>query len=175
MEFTPLEIEGAFGISEKSYFDQRGSLTRIWDADSVLRNFNLVQSSIVTNPASGTLRGLHYQAEPFSENKVVECVSGKVFDVIFDMRKNSKTYRKHLTIVIGPSEPNIGLLVPAGCAHGYLTLQPHSTMLYFMDNVYSMEHSRGIPWNDNALAVKWPFSPLLLSEQDASWPITSLQ
>lgn len=175
MQFTPLSIEGAFGISESTHSDLRGSMTRIWDNNSILRNFDLVQSSIVTNPARGTLRGLHYQAEPFSENKVVECIAGKVFDVIFDMRKDSKTYREHLTIQIGPSEAYMGLFVPAGCAHGYLTLQPHSTLVYFMDNAYSREHSRGIPWNDDSLAVKWPFKPLLLSEQDASWLSTDVK
>jgi dTDP-4-dehydrorhamnose 3,5-epimerase len=175
MEFTPLEIEGAFGISDKSHSDPRGTLTRIWEKNSILRDFNLVQSSIVTNPAIGTLRGLHYQAEPFTENKVVECITGKVFDVIFDMRQDSKTYREHITVQIGPSQPYLGLFVPAGCAHGYLTLQPHSTLVYFMDNVYSKENSRGIPWNDDFLRINWPFNPLLLSEQDASWPNTNLK
>ena len=175
MEFTPLRIQGSFGISEKSHSDHRGTLTRIWESNSILKDFNLVQASIVTNPTSGTLRGLHYQAEPFTENKIVECVTGQVFDVIIDMRKSSRTYREYLSVQIGPLDPYIGLFIPAGCAHGYLTLQPHSTLVYFMDKEYSKEYSRGIPWNDDNLGINWPTKPLVISEQDTSWSNTNLQ
>jgi dTDP-4-dehydrorhamnose 3,5-epimerase len=170
MKFVNLEIEGVLGIVEKSLVDTRGSLIRVWDSNSVLNNFNLNQSSIVLNPCSGTLRGLHYQVEPFSENKVVECVTGKVFDVIVDLRKESQTYGKHLEIYIGPFEQYLGLFVPDGCAHGYLTLEPNSTLLYFMDNKYSPEHSRGLIWNDPKLSITWPRQPILISERDLMWP-----
>ena len=95
MEFSPLGIEGAFGIIGESQVDSRGTLTRVWDCNTILGNFNLNQSSVVSNPTKGTLRGLHYQVEPFSENKVIECVSGRVFDVIVDLRNESRTYGTH--------------------------------------------------------------------------------
>ena len=171
MEFIPLEIEGAFGIIEESQLDSRGSLTRIWDSNSVLGEFKLNQSSIVMNPKLGTLRGLHYQSEPFSESKVVECVSGKVFDVIVDLREESSTYRKHLEVVLGPTETYLGLFVPPGCAHGYQTLEENSTLVYFMDREHSPENSHGINWNDPTLSINWPQSPSLVSERDSKWPM----
>jgi dTDP-4-dehydrorhamnose 3,5-epimerase len=171
MEFIPLEIEGAFGIIEEPQLDSRGSLTRIWDSNSVLGEFKLNQSSIVMNPKLGTLRGLHYQSEPFSESKVVECVSGKVFDVIVDLREESSTYRKHLEVMLGPTETYLGLFVPPGCAHGYQTLEENSTLVYFMDQEHSPENSHGINWNDPTLSINWPQSPSLVSERDSKWPL----
>ena len=170
MEFIPLEIEGALGIVERSQFDSRGSLVRAWDSKSILGDFDLMQSSFVSNPAIGTLRGLHYQTDPFSENKVVECVSGKVFDVIVDLRKRSVTYGKHLGFVLGPLEPYLGLFVPAGCAHGYLTLEPNSTLLYFTDKEFSPAHAQGVNWDDPSLSINWPSEPVLMSERDSKWP-----
>ena len=171
MEFIPLEIEGVFGIIEEPQLDSRGSLTRIWDSNSVLGEFKLKQSSIVTNPKLGTLRGLHYQREPFSESKVVECVSGKVFDVIVDLREGSSTYGRYLEVVLGPIETYLGLLVPPGCAHGYQTLEDNSTLVYFMDREYSSENSHGINWNDPTLSINWPRVPSLVSERDSKWPL----
>lgn len=170
MQFIPLEVVGVLGIVGDSHSDSRGTLTRVWDSNSVLDKFNLIQSSIVSNPKARTLRGLHYQAEPFSENKVIECVAGKVFDVVIDLRKDSHTYGEHLEVVLGPSEAYLGLFVPAGCAHGYLTLEPNSTLLYFMDKPYSADHARGIHWMDSKLLIRWPSAPLIVSESDASWP-----
>ncbi len=170
MEFFDLGIEGSLGIVEKSNVDTRGSLTRVWDSDSILGRFRIVQSSLVSNPNVGTLRGLHFQEAPFAENKIIECVSGKVFDVIVDLRKDSATYGSHIEVTLGPLEHYLGVFVPAGCAHGYLTLEADSTLLYFMDAAYSSEHSRGISWDDSSLAIKWPSSPILISERDSNWP-----
>lgn len=170
MEFIPLEIEGAFGIIEEPQLDSRGSLTRIWDSNSLLGEFKINQSSIVTNPKLGTLRGIHFQSEPFSESKVIECVSGKVFDVIVDLRGGSSTYGRHLEVVIGPTETYLGLVVPSGCAHGYQTLDENSTLVYFMDREYSSENSHGINWNDPTLSINWPLVPSLVSERDSKWP-----
>ena len=170
MEFIPLAISGALGIISESHSDSRGSLTRVWDTKSPLGNFNLVQSSLVLNPKAKTLRGLHFQTFPFSENKVIECVSGKVFDVIIDLRPESSTYKRQLAIHLGPDEKFIGIHVPAGCAHGYLTLEENSTLIYFMDREYSVKNSQGLLWNDPFLSIHWPSEPALISEQDSSWP-----
>ena len=169
MEFYPLKIEGAFGIIEEPHEDSRGTLIRVWDRNSILGNFNLNQSSVVSNPMKGTLRGLHYQVQPFSENKVIECVSGKVFDVIVDLRKESLTYGAHLGITLGPQERYLGVFVPAGCAHGYLTLDPNSTLVYFMDQEYSPNPAKGLPWNDSSLSIEWPIKPVLVSTRDTKW------
>lgn len=170
MEFIPLEIEGVFGILSESKSDSRGSLTRAWDSTSILKSFNLIQSSIVTNPRMGTLRGLHFQTDPFSENKVVECISGEVFDVIVDLRQESSTFGNHLEVVLGLSSAYIGLFVPSGCAHGYVTLEQDSTLIYFMDKEYSAENSKGIHWEDPKLQIQWPIKPTVISARDQSWP-----
>jgi len=170
MKFTPMELEGVYGIIEEPYSDSRGTLTRVWDSNSMLGKFALIQSSIVTNPMIGTLRGIHFQTPPFSENKVVECINGRVFDVVVDLREDSFTYGRHLEILLGPFETYLGLFIPAGCAHGYLTLEPDSTLLYFMDKEYSPEHASGIPWNDRTFSVNWPQIPKIISERDSNWP-----
>jgi dTDP-4-dehydrorhamnose 3,5-epimerase len=169
MLFTPLGIDGVFGITEPTKSDFRGALTRVWDIDSQLKSFDLNQSSVVTNPTAGTLRGLHYQTEPFSENKIVECITGTVFDVILDLRKDSATQGNHLAYEIGPTSQFLGLFIPAGCAHGYLTLETNSTLIYFMDREFSPMHSHGVLWNDPRLSILWPSDPILISEQDKGW------
>lgn len=169
MLLVPLEIQATFGIVEQTKSDIRGTLTRIWDRNSQMSEFKLTQSSVVTNPTSGTLRGLHYQDDPFSENKVVQCVSGRVFDVIVDLRKDSRTRGMHVSYEIGPQCEYLGLVIPSGCAHGYLTLESNSTLVYFMDQEYSADHARGLRWNDPQFSIMWPRSPLLISERDANW------
>jgi dTDP-4-dehydrorhamnose 3,5-epimerase len=170
IDFSPLQIKDSLAIMFKTVIDERGTLTRIWEENSVLNKFKLRQASIVNNLTSGTLRGLHFQDEPYSESKVIQCVYGKVFDVIVDLRKNSVTYKKHLGIEIGPNCEYQGLFVPQGCAHGYLTLEHNSTLIYFMNNSYSPRHTLGIRWDDSTLDIKWPFKPTLVSQQDLQWP-----
>lgn len=169
IDFSPLRIKDSLAITFKTFIDERGTLTRIWEENSFLNEFELRQASIVNNLTSGTLRGLHFQEEPYSESKVIQCVYGKVFDVIVDLRENSATYKKHLGIEIGPNCKYQGLFVPPGCAHGYLTLEPNSTLIYFMDNSYSPTHTLGIRWDDSTLDIKWPSKPMLVSQQDLQW------
>jgi len=170
IDFSPLQIKDSSAIILKTFIDERGSLTRIWEENLVLDRFELRQASIVNNPTSGTLRGLHFQDEPYSETKVIQCVYGKVFDVIVDLRKNSATYKKYLGIEIGPNCEYQGLFVPQGCAHGYLTLEHNSTLIYFMDNSYSPLHTLGVRWDSSTLNIKWPFKPRVISQQDLQWP-----
>jgi dTDP-4-dehydrorhamnose 3,5-epimerase len=170
MELVSLAINGTFGIIAETHEDTRGTLTRVWDKNSILGDFKLIQSSIAINPKSKTIRGLHFQSIPFSENKIVKCVSGRVFDVIVDLRQDSSTYKEHLTIELGPSASFLGVFIPSGCAHGYLTLEDNSTLIYFMDQEYSLEHSRGLLWSDPSLSIDWPSDPSLISERDSKWP-----
>ena len=167
---VPLKIEGSFGLVSESTSDSRGTLTRIWENNLIPTEFSFEQISIVANPTSFTLRGLHYQKFPYSETKIIQCISGKVFDVIVDLRKESNTYAKHISLEIGPSSEYQGLVVPSGCAHGYMTLEANSTLIYFMDNVYSAESSCGVLWDDPILKIEWPFKPSVISKQDLEWP-----
>ena len=167
---VPLKIEGSFALASSSISDSRGTLTRIWEKNLTPNEFSFEQISVVDNPRSFTLRGLHYQKFPYSETKIIQCISGKVFDVILDLRKESNSYRKHITQEIGPSSEYQGLVVPSGCAHGYMTLEANSTLIYCMDNIYSVKNSYGVLWNDQNLKIEWPFMPTVISKQDSNWP-----
>jgi len=173
IKFYPLQINDAFAIVFKTVIDERGTLTRIWEENSVLDKFELRQASIVRNLSSGTLRGLHFQAEPYSESKIIQCAFGKAFDVVVDLRKNSTTYMQHIGIEIGPNCEYQGLFIPQSCAHGYLTLDPDSTLIYFMNNSYSPKHSLGVRWDDPKLDIKWPSHPSIISESDSKLPYSS--
>jgi dTDP-4-dehydrorhamnose 3,5-epimerase len=166
-----LKIDGSFGLISQPVSDVRGTLIRIWENSLIPSEFKLKQASIVSNPTSFTLRGLHYQKTPFSETKIIQCTSGKVFDVILDLRKKSSTYGEYITVEIGPSCEYQGLVVPAGCAHGYITLESNSTLIYFMDTLYSAENSCGILWNDPNLKINWPREPIFVSDKDSAWPL----
>jgi len=170
----PLKIEGAFCLSSQIRYDERGSLTRIWENQKLLSGFNLSQASYVSNPLPATLRGLHYQEEPFAENKLIHCVSGLVVDAIIDLRQESKTYLDHVLVELGPESIYQGLFVPKGCAHGYLSINANSNLIYFMDKVYSPKNARGLLWNDPILKIKWPIIPAHVSERDSNWPILDL-
>lgn len=166
-----LKIEGSFGLISQPVSDARGDLIRIWENTLIPIEFDLKQVSVVSNPTKFTLRGLHYQKPPFAETKIIQCTSGKVFDVILDLRMISSTYGEYITVEIGPTCKYQGLVVPAGCAHGYLTLECNSTLIYFMDNLYSAENSCGILWNDPNLKINWPHEPIFVSDRDLAWPL----
>jgi dTDP-4-dehydrorhamnose 3,5-epimerase len=170
MNFTALEIQNCFAFTSDLISDRRGTLSRIWEENSIFSSFKTVEASFVTNPKLGTLRGLHFQSDYYAENKVIQCIRGKAFDVVLDIRKESKTYRKHVGLEIGPECRFQGLFVPAGCAHGYLTLESDTSLVYFMDNAYSPEESHGIRWDDPNWMISWPFNPSLVSQQDLEWP-----
>lgn len=170
MELSPLSLSGAFAISSPASIDTRGSFLRVWDNEVYFNYLHLIQASAATNPQARTLRGLHFQKSPYEETKIVQCVSGSVFDVIVDLRTSSLTFENYFSIIIGPEEEYQGVLVPKGFAHGYLTLEANSTLLYFMDSPYVPESSGGIIWNDISLGIKWPFEPDVLSARDQSFP-----
>lgn len=169
-QLYPLKLENAFCIASQIKTDSRGSMSRLWDSQELLKEFKLNQSSFVTNPSAATLRGMHFQEEPFAENKLIHCVSGLIFDVVIDLRKTSKTYLQHETIEIGPESAYQGLFIPKGCAHGYLTAKANSNLVYFMDKSYSDKSARGLLWNDPQFNIKWPFKPVHISERDKNWP-----
>lgn len=171
MKVEELEIDGLYGISVDPYIDGRGKLQRVWDTLPELKNFGLIQASHVSNPYKGTLRGIHFQEGQGSEAKVVQCVTGMVFDVVVDLRPNSETFNKVVTVELGQKSVFTGLVIPPGCAHGYITLEPNSDFIYFMDKCYSLELTRGIRWNDPLYSIIWPMEPILISEQDSNWPL----
>jgi len=132
-------------------------------------NCNFVQSSISFNNKKYTLRGMHYQTNPYEEEKLVRCSKGKIFDVIIDIRKNSKTFKKWIGVEL--SEKNLRMIyIPKGMAHGFLTLEGNTEIVYQISQYYSLEHSNGIRWNDPKFSIKWPNEISILSEKDKNYP-----
>lgn len=169
MELIPLELDGVLGIKSTVSRDERGSFLRVFDATTLADNFTLDQASIAVNPMARTLRGLHYQENPHAETKIIQCVTGRVFDVLVDIQKDSPSFGQHVSLLLGPSETYQGVFVAKGFAHGYLTLESDSTLLYFMDHPYVHESARGIVWDDPALQIGWPFEPVIISTRDKSF------
>jgi dTDP-4-dehydrorhamnose 3,5-epimerase len=132
---------------------------------------NFIQDNETMSRAAGTVRGLHFQIPPFAQTKLLRVVRGRVLDVVLDLRRSSTTYGKHLTIELGEATGD-QLLVPKGFAHGYCTLEPNSVVVYKVDNVYSVDHDRGVHWADANLGIKWPITAAeaVLSEKDLSLP-----
>jgi dTDP-4-dehydrorhamnose 3,5-epimerase len=170
MELIPLALDGVFGLTSTNSKDERGSFLRVWDKTLLGMRFDLNQASAAVNPQAKTLRGLHFQEPPHAETKIIQCILGRVFDVLVDIRKESATYGEHISVVLGPDEKYQGVLAPKGFAHGYLTLELNSTLLYFMDQDYSVDAASGVVWNDPALQIKWPFLPEIISHRDAAFP-----
>jgi len=174
IQLSPIPNFGAFSIKSDPNSDSRGSMQRIWQSVSELSDFSIKEVSRVTNPRKFTLRGLHLQEGNSAENKIVFCTFGRVFDVGVDLRKDSPTYLKHFSIEIGPTSKFQGVLIPAGFAHGYLTLERKSDLIYLMDKPYNPQQASGALWSDPAFGIQWPRKPKLLSEKDSSWPIISI-
>lgn len=133
---------------------------------------DFVQDNESSSDRVGTVRGLHFQKPPFAQVKLVRVLRGKIVDVVVDLRRSSPSFGKHLAVEL--SEINgEQLLVPAGFAHGFCTLEPHTTVLYKVDAAYSPAHDHGINWADPELAIKWPVAPedATLSDKDRKLPM----
>lgn len=150
------------------YADSRGKWQRIWDVErfnNVPSSMTAVQVSVSKNPLKGTLRGLHFLDESASEWKAVVCVQGSVQDVIVDMRDDSPTKGLHDSFILSGSG-NEGVLIPPGCAHGFLSLEPNCILLYLMTAKYDATLERSLRWNDPLLGIDWLLNPELVSDKD---------
>jgi dTDP-4-dehydrorhamnose 3,5-epimerase len=171
MKFTETGLPGALIIEHQPVADERGAFTRLWGREEFEQRgieFAIDQCSIACNRASGTLRGMHYQIAPFAEAKVVLCSAGAFFDAIVDLRPDSPTYRKSFALELSLESPR-ALFVPAGFAHGYLTLREHTTVQYLISGTYSPTHARGVRWNDPAFNIRWPAAPAVISPRDRDY------
>ena len=153
--------------------DNRGFFARVWDKEIFQEmglNYNFVQSSISHNLKKGTLRGMHYQVHPNEEAKLVHCFKGKIFDVVIDLRSNSKTYLQKFEIELD-SEDNKSLFIPEGFAHGFQTLDDDTDIYYQISQFFKPESARGILWNDSFFNINWPISDPILSTHDLSYNV----
>lgn len=172
MIFTPTPIPGAWIVDIEPREDARGFFARSWCREEFSRHgldARLVQCSISFNRRRHTLRGMHYQAEPHQEPKLVRCTRGRMWDVVLDLRRDSPAFRRWHGVEL-TAENRRALFVPAGCAHGFLTLEDNVEVLYQMGEFYHPESARGVRWNDPAFGIAWPADAPLLSERDASYP-----
>jgi len=172
VKLLPTRIPGVVQIELQPQVDARGSFARTY-CEATFRAHGLepvgVQCNVSANPQRGTLRGLHFQAPPAEEAKLVRCVRGRLFDVAVDLRPDSPTIRQWFGIELDGERGN-GLYIPRGCAHGFLTLADDTVVDYRMGAVYVADLARGVRWNDPAFAIAWPFAPIHISERDAGYP-----
>jgi dTDP-4-dehydrorhamnose 3,5-epimerase len=146
--------------------DGRGVFRRIYDVQDT--RIEPAEISFSHNTHTRTLRGLHYLEESQMEYKVVECVSGSVFDVIVDSRPSSPNYLDYTNIIVS-SDSEFAILIPPGFAHGYLTLEDNSSLIYQMSSPYESKFERGLRWNDPSIGIEWPASPKVISDKDSHW------
>ncbi|MGO9689078.1 MAG: dTDP-4-dehydrorhamnose 3,5-epimerase [Syntrophobacteraceae bacterium] len=171
MIFRETPLKGAFVIEIEKHADNRGFFGRSWcrgEFEEHGLNPRLVQCSISFNPRRATLRGMHYQAAPFKEAKLIRCTMGSIHDVIVDLRPDSETFRQYFAVDLN-SENRKMLYVPEGFAHGFLTTCDDSEVFYQMSEFYSPDHSRGFRWNDPAFGIDWPFEVEIISDRDRNY------
>lgn len=172
MNFIPLDLPGAFVIEAARHEDERGFFVRTWDRrEFEARGLSggLEQCSVSFNRRAGTLRGMHYQAAPAEEAKLVRCTRGAIYDVIIDLRPASPRFTRWQGVEL-TAESGRSLYVPEGVAHGFLTLADETEVFYQISTEYRPELARGVRWNDPAFGVAWPAPVTVIAARDASYP-----
>jgi dTDP-4-dehydrorhamnose 3,5-epimerase len=170
--FRETAVPGAFVVEPERSVDARGFFARTFcrrEFEALGLNPNLAQCSISWNRRRGTLRGLHYQAAPHAEAKLVRCTRGAVFDVVVDLREGSPTFGRWHACELS-AENRSAMYIPEGCAHGFQTLVDDTEALYLISEFHHPESSRGARWDDPAIGVEWPLAVTEMSERDASFP-----
>lgn len=171
MIFTETSLKGAFVIQTQKVEDERGFFARSFCQNEFLEhglNPNVAQCNISYNRKKGTLRGMHFQAAPHAEAKLVQCMRGSIHDVVIDLRPDSLTYLEHIAVTLSAAEHN-SLYVPEGFGHGFITLEDDTEVFYQMSEFHIPGATRGFRWNDSAFGIAWPLTPEVISERDANY------
>jgi dTDP-4-dehydrorhamnose 3,5-epimerase len=172
MLFHETPLKGAFLIEPERIEDERGFFARTFcrqEFEARGLNPDIAQCSLSFNRRKGTLRGMHFQAAPHAEDKVVRCTGGAIYDVIVDLRPDSPTF-KQWTAADLTAESRRMFYIPAGCAHGFQTLCDNAEVLYQISESYHPESARGVRWDDPAFAIVWPAAgERIISAKDKSW------
>jgi dTDP-4-dehydrorhamnose 3,5-epimerase len=173
MRFTPLDIPGAYLIDVEPHRDDRGFFARTWCAREFAEHgltARLAQCSVSFNEHAGTLRGLHYQAAPHEEAKLVRCTHGAIFDVLVDLRPASPSFKAWVGAELSAGNRRM-MYVPEGVAHGFQTLERASEVLYLISEFYAPESARGVRWDDQAFNIAWPAAERrIVSDRDLAYP-----
>lgn len=171
MRFEPTAIVGAYFIDLEPHADERGMFARTFCEEVFARagiTMRIVQTNISRNPKAGTLRGLHYQIPPHGEDKLVQCVRGRIFDVAIDLRPDASSYRRAVWTELCADRDRL-FFIPKGCAHGFLTIEDGSDVFYYMGTAFVQDRGCGVRWNDPAFAIPWPEPPRIISQRDSSY------
>ena len=172
MIFQQLAISGAYLVTPKEIHDDRGFFARTWDGQEFATHGltdRLSQCSISFNHRHGTLRGMHYQAPPYGEVKLVRCTAGAIYDEIVDVRSESPTYRQWVAVEL-TAVSRQALYIPIGIAHGFLTLAADTEVFYQMTGDYRADAAQGLRWNDPVFGIEWPQVPLVINDRDRQYP-----
>jgi dTDP-4-dehydrorhamnose 3,5-epimerase len=172
MTFHETSLPGVFEIRIEPKGDERGFFARSWCQREFERhglNPATVQCNVSFNAKKGTLRGIHYQAEPHPEAKLVRCTQGAIYDVVLDLRPESPTFKKWIAVVLTATNRNM-IYVPEGFGHGFLTLEDKTEVFYQMSDFYDPSLSRGVRWNDAAFHIEWPAQPVVINDRDQTYP-----
>lgn len=171
MIFSATALPGVQIIDPEILRDERGHFARTYCTEEFARAgiaFSTIQCNISFNAKRGTLRGMHYQAAPSGEPKLVRCTRGAVFDVAVDLRPDSPSYCRWVGAELS-AENGRALFIPEGCAHGFVTLADASEVFYQMGAAYAPALARGVRWNDPAFAIGWPITPTIIAARDAAY------
>ncbi len=173
MKFLETKLKGAYLIEIEPISDHRGFFARSW-CEQEFRdrglNPNLVQCNISFNLKKGTLRGMHYQAKPHEEAKLVRCTQGSIYDVIIDIRPESATFKSWFAIELSATNRQM-LYIPEGFAHGFETLEDNTEIFYQMSNFFHPESARGIRWDDPEFGIEWKLTDKIISEKDLNYTL----
>ena len=171
MIFLEQELKDVYLISPEPFKDERGMLRRHFCKNEYLKNelfTDIKQTNISENTSIHTLRGFHFQYPPYAENKVISCISGSIYDIVVDLRKESKTYLKWQSFNL-KKENRLSLYVPAGCANAYLTTAENTWILYYHSELYRPGGEGGIRYNDPLFNFEWPVDPKIISNKDLNF------
>ena len=172
MQFLSTTLPGVFEIRIEPHCDERGFFARTWcqkEFEEHGLDPRLVQCNVSFNERRGTLRGMHFQASPHAEAKLVRCTRGSVYDVVLDLRTGTPSYKQWVGVTLSAENRNM-MYVPEGCAHGFITLEDGTEVFYQMSEFYDSPSARGVRWNDPAFGIIWPVKTAVISERDASYP-----
>jgi dTDP-4-dehydrorhamnose 3,5-epimerase len=173
MRFIETRLSGAYIIELEPLEDERGFFARTFCQEQFKKHGlkpTIAQCNVSYNRARGTLRGMHFQAAPCGETKLIRCLAGAIYDVIIDLRSDSPTYCKWIGIELGARQPRPTLYIPEHFAHGFQTLENDTEVFYQMSQFYHPEAARGVRWNDPAFGIKWPDIQPTVSERDRNFP-----
>lgn len=174
MEVTETAIPAVKVLTPKKFGDHRGFFSETYNRERLEEagiHLDFVQDNHSLSAQKGVVRGLHFQLPPFAQDKLLRVTRGRILDVAVDLRRSSPTYGKHVTVELS-AENWKQILVPIGFAHGFVTLEPNTEVIYKVTSYYAPTHDRGLLWNDPALGIAWPISAgeAILSDKDKAQP-----